>query len=131
MMTLEQRIALINAGYNKEEIASFENEPQPAAPQPEPEPQPTAPQPVAPQPTAPQPEPEPQPAAPQPAQNNALTLDDVMKKLQQVQEANAQLTAAVQANALGNTSIPGGGPNPPDAAAVLANIIRPPRKENK
>ena len=113
-LTLEQRIALINAGYNKEEIAAFENEPQPAAPQPEPDPQPAAPQPE-----------------PQPAQNNVLTLDDIMKKLQQVQEANAQLTAAVQANAIAGTSIPGGGPNPPDAASVLASIIRPPRKENK
>ena len=37
----------------------------------------------------------------------------------------AKLTSAVQANAIAGSMMPGGIPNPPDAAQVLGEIIRP------
>ena len=114
MITIEQRITLLNGGYTPEQIAEFENaennqtpEPQPT-PQPEPEAQPT-PEPEA------QPTPQPEQEA-QPEFSNA----DVMQAL-------AGLKSLIQASNLQNTFIPN--VKPQDAADVLAQVIRPERKK--
>lgn len=109
-MKLEEVMALVNAGYTKEEIAAMEQptDPTPApAPTPEPAPQPT-PEPV------PAPAPAPTPA-PEPAQP---TMADLMQSI-------AKLTSAVQANAIANSIIPGGANQQPVAEDMLAEIIRP------
>lgn len=105
-MKLEEIMALVNAGYTKEEIAALE---QPANPEPAP---------------APQPEPAPAPAptpAPEPAQP---TMADLMQSI-------AKLTSAVQANAIANSIIPGGANQQPAAEDMLAEIIRPTFKERE
>lgn len=115
-MKLEEIMALVNAGYTKEEIAALEQpaNPEPApAPTPEPEPAP-----------APQPEPAPAPTptpAPEPAQP---TMADLMQSI-------AKLTSAVQANAIANSIIPGGNNQQPAAEDMLAEIIRPTFKERE
>ena len=117
MISLEQRISLINAGYTKEEIAGFEQEPEPkqeTEPKQEPKQEPEQKQ-----------EPEPK----QEQKKEEFSMSDVMKKLQEYQQETAKLAAAVQANAILNSSIPGGADKQPDAADMLATIIRPPRKE--
>lgn len=118
MITIEQRITLLNGGYTPEQIAEFENAeisqtpaPQPT-PQPEPKPEPEA-QPT-PEPEA-QPTPQPEPEA-QPEYSNA----DVM-------QAIAGLKSLIQASNLQNTFIPN--VKPQDAADVLAQVIRPERKK--
>lgn len=114
MITIEQRITLLNGGYTPEQIAEFENAeinqtPEPEAqPTPEPEAQPT-PEPEA------QPTPQPEPEA-QPEYSNA----DVM-------QAIAGLKSLIQASNLQNTFIPN--VKPQDAADVLAQVIRPERKK--
>ena len=115
MITIEQRITLLNGGYTPEQIAEFENaeinqtpEPQPTQqPEPTPEPQPS-PEPEA------QPSPQPEQEA-QPEFSNA----DVM-------QAIAGLKSLIQASNLQNTFIPN--VKPQDAADVLAQVIRPERK---
>ena len=126
MITIEQRITLLNGGYTPEQIAEFENaeinqEPQPT-PQPEPQPTPgPEPQPTPgpePQPTPglePQPTPQPE-QEPQPEFSNA----DVM-------QAIAGLKSLIQASNLQNDFIPN--VKPQDAADVLAQVIRPERKK--
>lgn len=111
-MKLEEIMALVNAGYTKEEIAALE---QPANPEPAPAP---APEPAP----APQPEPAPAPTpAPEPAQP---TMADLMQSI-------AKLTSAVQANAIANSIIPGGNNQQPAAEDMLAEIIRPTFKERE
>ena len=116
MITIEQRITLLNGGYTPEQIAEFENaennqEPQPT-PQPEPQPEPEA------QPT---PEPEAQPT-PQPEQETQPEFSNA-----DVMQAIAGLKSLIQASNLQNSFIPN--VKPQDAADVLAQVIRPERKK--
>ena len=109
MITIEQRIELLRGGYTPEQIEGFDNEPQPAQQEVQPEAQPTK-QPEA----QPEAQPEKQPEA-QPEYSNA----DVMKEI-------AGLKSMIQAQNLANSFIPQ--VNQKDAAAVLAEVIRPERK---
>lgn len=124
-MELTDIMALVKAGYTKDEIAQMErpNNPDPIpVPDPVPVPAPTpAPAPVqAVEPVAvPAPAPVPQPA-PQEAQP---TMAELMQSI-------AKLTSAVQANAIAQSVIPGGAnPQTPTAEDMLAEIIRPTYKE--
>ena len=121
-MELTDIMALVKAGYTKDEIAQMEGhvqsnaEPAPVA-DPEPVKEPVA-TPVA-EPVAvaeAKAVPEPQPAQDQ------TTLADIMKGI-------AKLTSAVQANAIAQSAIPQGLSNPPSAEDMLAEIIRPTIKE--
>lgn len=129
-MEISDILSLVKAGFTKDEIVQMAAQNTPA-PNPEPipvaDPTPPAepePAPVD-KPAAPA-VPEAQPApAPVPAQEEAgPSLSDVMKSI-------AHLTSAIQANAIQSSVIPGGNPNNPDAAATLAEIIRPTRKKKE
>ena len=104
MITIEQRITLLNGGYTPEQIAEFENAEINQTPEAQPTPEPEA-----------QPTPQPEPEA-QPEYSNA----DVM-------QAIAGLKSLIQASNLQNTFIPN--VKPQDAADVLAQVIRPERKK--
>lgn len=120
-MELADIMALVKAGYTKDEIAQMEN-PNPADPDPVPVQQPVVQneptpvqvaEPVA-QPVAqPTPKPVQQEAQPQPS------MADLMQSI-------AKLTSAVQANAIAQSVIPGGAnPQTPTAEDMIAEIIRP------
>ena len=127
-MELTDIMALVKAGYTKDEIAQMEK-PQPSDPNPVPAVPPVAkPVPVT-EPTNPPaqvvepvavPAPAPQPApVPQPTQQEAQpTMAELMQSI-------AKLTSAVQANAIAQSVIPAGVSNPPSAEDMLAEIIRP------
>jgi len=124
-MELTDIMALVKAGYTKDEIAQMENHaPVNLNPVPVSEPDQT-PVPVA-EPTNPPAqvaEPVAQPApvpVPQPAQQEAQpTMAELMQSI-------AKLTSAVQANAIAQSVIPGGAnPQTPTAEDMLAEIIRP------
>ena len=141
-MELTDILALVKAGYTRDEIAQMDNPPTPDPntvpvqtpvnhPAPTPEPQPVPAQvvePVVPAVPAPAPAPQPVPApapAPQPVQTlaqNQPTMADIMQGI-------AKLTSAVQANAIAQSVIPQGLSNPPSAEDMLAEIIRPTFKE--
>lgn len=118
-MELTDIMALVKAGYTKDEIAQMEK-PQTANPDPVPVQQPVVPaeqtpaqvaEPVAA--PAPAPAPAPTPAQPEP------TMAELMQSI-------AKLTSAVQANAIAQSVIPGGAnPQTPTAEDMLAEIIRP------
>lgn len=125
-MELTDIMALVKAGYTKDEIAQMEK-PQLIDPNPVPAVTPVAaPVPVA-EPANPPaqvvepvavPAPAPQPA-PAPAQQEAQpTMAELMQSI-------AKLTSAVQANAIAQSVIPAGVSNPPSAEDMLAEIIRP------
>ena len=123
-MELTDIMALVKAGYTKDEIAQMEGpvqnpaEPVPVgevAPVKEPAPAQVV-EPVAVAEAKAVPEPQPQPAQDQ------TTLADIMKGI-------AKLTSAVQANAIAQSVIPQGLSNPPSAEDMLAEIIRPTIKE--
>ena len=121
-MELTDILALVKAGYTREEIAQMDK-PQPADPNPVPAGEPVAtPVPEA-KPAVPQtPVAEPVAVAqpvPQPAQADAQpTMAELMQSI-------AKLTSAVQANAIAQSVIPAGISNPPNAEDMLAEIIRP------
>ena len=133
-MELNTILELVKAGFTKDEIMQMEQpKPTDTNPQPVPAPvenppQPTEPQPapaqvvepVAPAVPAPAPAPVPQPVQ-TPAQDQP-TMADIMQGI-------AKLTSAVQANAIAQSAIPQGLPNPPSAEDMLAEIIRPTFKE--
>lgn len=124
-MELTDIMALVKAGYTKDEIAQMEK---PGTPDPAPVVEPvkepvqvTEPSPaqVAEPPAVAQPVPAPQPAQPE-AQP---TMTELMQSI-------AKLTSAVQANAIAQSVIPGGNnPQTPTAEDMLAEIIRPTFKE--
>ena len=123
-MELTDIMALVKAGYTKDEIAQMEK-PQPADPNPIPAVQPVAnPVPVA-EPANPpaqvvEPVAIPAPApVPQPAQQ------EVQPTMAEIMQSIAKLTSAVQANAIAQSVIPAGVSNPPSAEDMLAEIIRP------
>lgn len=116
-MELADIMALVKAGYTKDEIAQMEN-PNPADPNPVPVQQPVVPAEQAPvQVAEPVAQPVPQPTQlPQPEQPS---MADLMQSI-------AKLTSAVQANAIAQSVIPGGAnPQTPTAEDMIAEIIRP------
>ena len=126
-MELTDIMALVKAGYTKDEIAQMEKpEPSNANPVPVSEPTPT-PAPVA--------EPEPAPAAepvavPQPTPAPTPTQAPAEPTMAELMQSIAKLTSAVQANAIAQSVIPGAGnPQTPTAEDMLAEIIRPTYKE--
>ena len=123
-MELTDIMALVKAGYTKDEIAQMEK-PQPADPNPVPAVPPVAnpvpdAKPVNPPAQVVEPVAVPAPApVPQPAQQEAQpTMAELMQSI-------AKLTSAVQANAIAQSVIPAGVSNPPSAEDMLAEIIRP------
>ena len=129
-MELTDIMALVKAGYTKDEIAQMEK-PQPSDPNPVPASEPVttpAPETKPANPPAQVAEPVAVPApapAPQPAQQEAQpTMAELMQSI-------AKLTSAVQANAIAQSVIPAGVSNPPSAEDMLAEIIRPTFKEVK
>ena len=135
-MELTDILALVKAGYTRDEIAQMDN-PQTTVPNPVPAQQPveTIPQvtepasvpaqvvePVAPAVPVAQPVPTQQPTQTQPNEPTQPTMADIMQGI-------AKLTSAVQANAIAQSVIPQGLSNPPSAEDMLAEIIRPTFKE--
>ena len=120
-MELADIMALVKAGYTKDEIAQMEN-PNPADPDPVPVPQPVVPAEQAPvQVAEPVAQPVPQPT-PQPVQQEAQSQPSMADLMQSI----AKLTSAVQANAIAQSVIPGGAnPQTPTAEDMIAEIIRP------
>ena len=117
MITIEQRIELLRGGYTPEQIEGFDNESQPAQHEVQPEAQPVK-QPEKQPEAQPEKQPEAQPEKQleeQPEYSNA----DVMKEI-------ASLKSMIQAQNLAASFIPQ--VNQKDAAAVLAEVIRPERK---
>ena len=113
-MVLSEIMALVNAGFTKDDISKLLT----AAPDQEPAPAPT-PEPAP----APAPAPAPEPApAPAPAEDQQPSMADLMQSI-------AKLTSAVQANAIAHSVIPGGTNQEPTAEDMLAEIIRPTFKE--
>lgn len=127
-MELSEILSLVKAGYTKDEIAQMDSQnshnsnPEPVsvampAPVPEPEPAPVD-EPVA----VAVPDAQPAPAS-VPAQAEAgPSLSDVMRSI-------AQLTSAIQANAIATSTIPGGVQSQQTAEDMIAEIIRPSFKE--
>ena len=135
-MELTDIMALVKAGYTKDEIAQMEK-PQPSDPNPVPVQQPVpnvaqvaepastpaqVVEPVAPAVPVAQPVPAQQPTQTQPNEPTQPTMADIMQGI-------AKLTSAVQANAIAQSVIPQGLSNPPSAEDMLAEIIRPTFKE--
>ena len=129
-MELTDILALVKAGYTRDEIAQMDN-PQTPDPNPVPVQQPVqtpaqvaepAPAQVV-EPVAPAvPAAQPVPAQTQPTEQTQPTMADIMQGI-------AKLTSAVQANAIAQSVIPQGLQNPPSAEDMLAEIIRPTYKE--
>ena len=117
-MELTDIMALVKAGYTKDEIAQMDK-PQTANPDPVPVQQPVVQEEQTPAQVA-EPVAVPAPApVPQPAQQEAQpTMAELMQSI-------AKLTSAVQANAIAQSVIPAGVSNPPSAEDMLAEIIRP------
>ena len=135
-MELTDILALVKAGYTRDEIAQMDNPPTPD-PNPVPVQQPVQAtaqvaepasvpaqvvEPVAPAVPVAQPVPAQQPTQTQPNEPTQPTMADIMQGI-------AKLTSAVQANAIAQSVIPQGLSNPPSAEDMLAEIIRPTFKE--
>lgn len=125
-MELADTLALVKAGFTREEIREMELSQAPVQPNPVPVQEPV---PTPAQPTTPEPAQVVEPVAvavptaqptPQPAQAQAEpTMAELMQSI-------AKLTSAVQANAIAQSVIPGGAnPQTPTAEDMLAEIIRP------
>ena len=124
-MTVNEIMKLLDAGYTKEEISALEAPAPEAKPEPVPAPE-AKPEPVP----APEAKPEAKPdakaeptPAPEAKPEAEPTLADVLKQM-------AKLTATIQANALAETRI-NGQPKAPTAEDMIAQIIRPTRKERE
>ena len=127
MMTIEQRIELLRGGYTPEQIEKFDQleQVQPAQQGQQVQQEPKQEQIPAAAPAA-----EPDPAA-APAQQEPDALQLIRNMIESSKETNkniAQLTAAIQANALASSGLPGGANNP-TAEEALASIIAPKPKE--
>ena len=129
-MEVSEILSLVKAGFTKDEIVQMAAQNNPA-PNPEPVPVANPTQNAEPEQTpvvepvdVAVPEPQPAPAPVQAQAEGQPSLSDVMRSI-------AQLTSAIQANAIQTSFIPGGNPNQPDAAATLAEIIRPTRKKKE
>lgn len=123
-MELTDILALVKAGYTRDEIAQMDN-PQTPDPNPVPVQQPVqTPAQVA--------EPAPAqvvepvaPAVPAPAPQPAPAQQDAQPTMAELMQSIAKLTSAVQANAIAQSVIPADVSNPPSAEDMLAEIIRP------
>ena len=129
-MEVSEILSLVKAGFTKDEIVQMAAQNNPA-PNPEPVPVANPSQNAEPEQTpvvepvaVAVPEPQPAPAPVQAQAEGQPSLSDVMRSI-------AQLTSAIQANAIQTSFIPGGTPNQPDASATLAEIIRPTRKKKE
>lgn len=123
-MELNDVLALVKAGYTREEISAME-QPQTTVPSTVPVVEPVTNPAQSPEPVqTPVNEPVAVPSAPpvptqQPAQaQSEPTMAELMQSI-------AKLTSAVQANAIAQSVIPQGLSNPPSAEDMLAEIIRP------
>ena len=106
MITFEDRIALVRAGYTASQIAEFDK---PEHPQPEqPQPQPEQPQPQPEQPEQPQPE-QPQP--------------DFATMMQNINNSMAAMLAAMQAQNIKNENMPDPAKETP--GEILAKLLNP------
>ena len=122
-MELTDIMALVKAGYTKDEISQMAQTPNPvpnADPVPAPVDKPAQAEEPAPAPVA-EPAPAPTPA-PVPAQEAQPSMADVMQSI-------AKLTSAIQANAIAQSTLPNGGFQQPTAEDMVAQIIRPTYKE--
>ena len=123
-MELTDIIALVKAGYTRNEIEHMES-PKPADANPVPF--------VAPvEKTAPVTESIPAPvdvpvapAVPAPVPAPVTTQAQAEPTMAELMQSIAKLTSAVQANAIAQSVIPAGVSNPPSAEDMLAEIIRP------
>ena len=111
MISFEDRMALVRAGYTASQIAEFDNQ-QPGQPQPG-QPQPEQPQPEQPQPEQPQPE-QPQPEQPQP---------DFATMMQNINNSMAAMLAAMQAQNIKTANI--GEPAKETPGEILAKLLNP------
>lgn len=121
-MELTDILALVKAGYSRDEIAQMENTvPGNANPVPVPEPVPE---------TEPKAEPTPvQAQVAEPVSQPVTQPTQAEPTMAELMQSIAKLTSAVQANAIAQSVIPGGVPNQPTAEDMLAEIIRPTFKE--
>lgn len=109
-MNLNDTLALIRAGYSKEEIQAMETTVEPApAPAPEPEPSP-APEPQ-------QTEPAPAPAAPEAQTSEYQKLEALLNKFIGVAQQN-NVNASMNESGVRRTD-----------TDILASVINPPRKD--
>lgn len=106
MISFEDRMALVRAGYTASQIAEFDNQ-QPEQPQPE------RPQPEQPQPEQPQPE-QPQPEQPQP---------DFTAIMQNINNSMAAMLAAMQAKNIKTTDMRE--PEKETPGEILAKLLNP------
>ena len=106
MISFEDRMALVRAGYTASQIAEFDNQ-QPEQPQPE------QPQPEQPQPEQPQPE-QPQPEQPQP---------DFATMMQNINNSMAAMLAAMQAQNIKNVNMQEPAKETP--GEILAKLLNP------
>lgn len=126
-MDAKDILALVNAGFTKEDILALGNvqAQTPAVPAEAPAPIPApvpAEAPAEAEVAVSEPAPAPVPApAPTPEQAQPST-SDLMREI-------AKLTVAVQANAIANSVLPQGGFHQPSAEDALAEIIRPTYRE--
>ena len=119
-MELADIMALVKAGYTRNEIEQMA---QTAVPNTEQLPTPD---------DTPTPTPEPTPAQvvePAPAPTPAPVQEEAQPSMADIMQSIAKLTSAVQANAIAQSVIPQGLTNPPSAEDMLAEIIRPTYKE--
>ena len=131
-MTAQEILQLLQGGFTHDEIIALTQTSAAPAPDPVPAPAPDS----EPQPSpADEPAPAPVPApAPTPAPEPAPDPEAISKLLQansELQQQVAHLTSTLQANAIAQSMIPGGTPQQPDAAATLAQIIRPTRSHKE
>ena len=101
MITFEDRMALVRAGYTASQIAEFDNQ------------QPEQPQPEQPQPEQPQPE-QPQPEQPQP---------DFATMMQNINNSMAAMLAAMQAQNINTANM--GEPAKETPSEILAKLLNP------
>ena len=106
MISFEDRMALVRAGYTASQIAEFDNRQQE-------QPQPEQPQPEQPQPEQPQPE-QPQPEQPQP---------DFAAMMQSINNSMAAMLAAMQAQNIKNADM--GSPVKETPGDILAKLLNP------
>ena len=106
MISFEDRMALVRAGYTASQIAEFDSQ------------QPEQPQPEQPQPEQPQPE-QPQPEQPQPEQ----TQPDFASMMQSINNSMAAMLAAMQAQNIKSADM--GNPQKETPSDILAKLLNP------
>ena len=106
MISFEDRMALVRAGYTAIQIAEFDSQ------------QPEQPQPEQPQPEQPQPE-QPQPEQPQPEQPHP----DFASMMQSINNSMAAMLAAMQAQNIKSADM--GNPQKETPSDILAKLLNP------